>query len=460
MKKEILLRHMDRLLPIIFYVMLVILFLRPSWLKFSTPFGHISLTSAKNIALVFSALWLIAMFSSPRRYFTPCKLGFPLLLLLAVSIISALLSPFGKPGERLEALQELLFYSVFLYACLYLVRTSVDARGVVRLLLPMAVTVSIVDIIYHYNRGLWLVLDQGYPCWDGKNALGLFMAMSLSLCTSLIVSAHRRPGTDAANGMRPLSKWRRSPLFAGLFVVFLGLIYSYSRGAWLAMIGATLAFGLMRSWKLVALAAIALLVLVILPHRKASHRFRSIWQMRDGNVAKRVIVWKDAVTMIRTRPLLGVGPGAFRTACHQLVQRSPGSGVQEDSKERMRFCEHAHNLYLHIGAETGLSGFIIFLWLLLVIGRASIHRLKKASDPKEVQLVKATIASLVAFLVFSLVDSSWSGRFSGSSFMHINLMVLLLTAILLTPQSREIGYHEKNNSPAEDKNRLHAARTG
>jgi hypothetical protein len=49
------------------------------------------------------------------------------------------------------------------------------------------------------------------------------------------------------------------------------------------------------------------------------------------------------------------------------------------------------------------------------------------------------------------VDSSWSGRFSGSSFMHINLMVLLLTAMLLTPQSREIGYHEKNNSPAESK---------
>ena len=64
---------MDRLLLIIFYVMLVILFLRPSWLKYSTPFGHISLTSAKNIALVFSSLWLIAMFSSPRRYLPPAS---------------------------------------------------------------------------------------------------------------------------------------------------------------------------------------------------------------------------------------------------------------------------------------------------------------------------------------------------------------------------------------------------
>ncbi len=435
-KKGGIYKYIDLLMLLVFYITLVIVFLRPSCLKFSTPLGGVSLTSAKNVAILLSLIWLIAMLSNPRRYLTPCRLAPPLLLFVGVSIVSAILSPFGKPVERWEAILELALYCAFLYTCLYLFRTAAKRRTVLRLLFHIAVFVAAVDIVYHYRQGLWLILDQGYPFWDGKNALGLFMAMTLSLCTALIVSAPKSGG-ELEDKKCASTKRRNSLLFVGLFFIFLCLIYSYSRGAWLAMIGATLAFGLLRLWKLIALVAIAALLLVILPHRKASHRFRSIWRMRDGNVARRVVVWKDAIEMIQERPLLGVGPGEFRTAYIQSGT-SARSAVKPDSpKERMRFFEHAHNLFLQVGAETGLAGLLALMWMFVVIVRAARHHLKTAQNLKQAKIFNAVIAALVAFLVFSLVDCSWTGRFSGSSFMHINLIVVLLLAMLLTEKEAE-----------------------
>ena len=41
-------------------------------------------------------------------------------------------------------------------------------------------------------------------------------------------------------------------------------------------------------------------------------------------------------------------------------------------------------------------------------------------------MVQGIAAALAAFLVFSLVDCSWTGSFTGGSFMHINLTIILL----------------------------------
>jgi len=420
-----LLLAIDRLSRCVFYPALVLIFLRPSWLKFSTPLGRVSITTAQSIVIFLCSLWLLAFLMHPRRYFTSGTIEYPLLLFLAANCASALLSPFGSPAERVDAIMEILLYAAFFYASLYLLRTAVDSRRVISVLFSVAVLVALVNVAYHYRQGMWKMIDRGYPFWDGKNALGLFMVLALSLSTVLLARPKAASGAQAH-----CSGWRTTAFVPGLFVIFLCAVYSYSRGAWIAMVGAALLFSLFRSWRLVALLVAAILVLQFLPHRRALNRFLSIGQMRDRNVAKRLVVWKNALRMIRARPLTGVGPGEFRTACSRFEDAADTRNVARAPQEKLTYRDHAHNLFLQVGAEAGVGGLCACVWGVVAVCGAIRARVRDERDPVRHRMAQGLAAALAAFLVFSLVDCSWTGRFSGGSFMHINFTVTLFLAML------------------------------
>lgn len=420
---------LDRLSLCLFYPALVLIFLRPSWLKFHTPLGRVSVTSAQNVVIAFCLIWFLAFLLNPRRYFTPGAVGGPLLSFLTANFISAVLSPFGSLSERLDAVMEIVLYGAFFYASLYVFRTSVDGRRVVRLLFIAAVVVAVVDVSYHYHHGMWKMIDRGYPFWDGKNALGLFMVLALSMSAALLA----RPG-DARTG----SGWRSAVILPGLFAMFLCAVYSYSRGAWVALIGAAVLFALLRSWRLVALLAVAVMALAYLPHGRALKRFASIAQMRDRNVEKRLVVWKDALLMIRARPLVGVGPGEFRNACRRFERAADTRSAARAPQEKLIYRDHAHNLALQVGAESGILGLLALGWAGAAVFQAVCARMRNASDPAARSMAQCIAAALVAFLIFSLTDCSWTGRFSGSSFMHVNFIVVLMVAMLYAIQEPKL----------------------
>ncbi|MDD5556507.1 MAG: O-antigen ligase family protein [bacterium] len=410
---------LDRLLAPLFWATLALLFARPSFLRIPTPLGTLSLTSARNIALIFCAAWLAAAVLAPRRLRGARPFLPPVALFVGWSALSAALSPFGPPRERWSAVLEALLYAVFFCAALDLLAERPSRRrAVIRLLFPVAAGVAVVNLSRHYARGTWFIMDQDYPMWDGKNAFGLFMAMSLAAASSL---------APAARGAR-----RAVPFAAGLAALALGVLYSYSRGAWLGLAAAIgVLFSRMRPWKCAAILAAAALTLALLPTRRMAQRFFATGGERDRNLARRMAVWDGALRMMRDRPLLGVGPGEFRTACDRyLGEPPPGTPVGRRGRPIVRYREHAHNLFLQVGAETGLPGLGALLWGTAAVAVAARGRFRRARGAAETALAAGLLAALAAFLAFSLVDSSWAGRFSGSSFMHINLIAALLAAAL------------------------------
>ncbi len=412
---------LDRALKAIFWAALILLFLRPSTLRLATPFGHVSLTSAKNIVIVFCFFWLALAFARPHRYFVRAGLGLPLALFLAASCLSAFASPFGPAKERWAAVLEAACYGLFFYGSLYLFRGPVRARSAAITLVVVAAGVAAVDLAYHARAGLAFIVDQKYPLWDGKNALGLFMAIALALGASL--------GSPPSRA-RSRAAWALAPV---LFLIFLCAVYSYSRAAWLAMAGATLAMALLRSWKWVWLLVAAAIVLAFLPNHRVVRRLFATGKARDRTAAWRVVVWKDAARMIRARPLLGVGPGEFRRACDAYEDRDAPTRRLARTRDGLRYREHAHNLVLQVAAETGLAGLAAFLWGAALVARAAARGARAGPG-----LAAGVAAALAAFAAYSCVDCSWTGRFTGSSFMHINLIVALLAAMACAAAKSQI----------------------
>src|SRR3989344_3999541 len=83
-------------------------------------------------------------------------------------------------------------------------------------------------------------------------------------------------------------------------------------------------------------------------------RIRSILDLGETSNLGRILIWKETVRSIGQNPLFGVGIGNFPVILGQGQDASLAGSS-------------AHNLYLHIAAETGLLGLIFALRALLLV---------------------------------------------------------------------------------------------
>lgn len=167
-----------------------------------------------------------------------------------------------------------------------------------------------------------------------------------------------------------------------VFVVAPGALLGYtifltqSRGALLGIAG----LGLLISQRLLGLfKTLVLASLLVASIGIVSFGGREL-STKEQSAAQRVEAWQEGLTMLRRKPVLGIGYGNF-TDQHYLT---------------------AHNSFVLCFAELGLVGY--FAWLGLIVltykGVAQALRLAPPNSP-EMKLALVMRASLVAFLACS-----------------------------------------------------------
>jgi O-antigen ligase len=161
------------------------------------------------------------------------------------------------------------------------------------------------------------------------------------------------------------------PAIAAFLAVSFTAILGGARGAFVWIVVAAAGFFArlpLGRWKwlvaglLLVLVALGLVSSPVMQKRLAkfaqldSIRFETI----DLFFSYRLTIWESAAYMVIDRPLTGVGAGAFATAYKHYSTRP------NDIFLRGRpMLSHAHQLYVGLAAETGLTGLLAFL---VVIG--------------------------------------------------------------------------------------------
>lgn len=192
-----------------------------------------------------------------------------------------------------------------------------------------------------------------------------------------------------------------------------GTVLTYSRGGALAL---AVVLGLawlgrgVRPREVAAGLALVALALVALPEG-FTRRLTTLEQFTGGEAAalhpdssfeKRRLVTLAAWEMFQDHPAVGVGAGNYTTRFAPYADRV-GSGAREYDEP---FGEsYPHNLYLEIGAETGLVGLGLFgaaLALALAYLEGARRRLAAAGLGLEATLAGATAIALAGYLVSSL----------------------------------------------------------
>ncbi len=221
--------------------------------------------------------------------------------------------------------------------------------------LPSGVGVSVVQT----ETERWL---RSYGSFGSPNALGIYLALVLVI--GLIIWFEFKDYTK---------QWLAPIFFGGQMVVFIGLVFSFSRGAWIAaFLGIATCFLIVKLTKipkekinagLYQIVAFILLVAIIgflyLPI--FGTRFGQKTYLENLSIDERLSQAKVAQQIIFSHPFSGIGPGLYTYYLAEHYQ-APSYGTYQP----------AHNTYLLSMAELGLPIFILSVFFIIWIVRMII----------------------------------------------------------------------------------------
>lgn len=188
------------------------------------------------------------------------------------------------------------------------------------------------------------------------------------------------------------------------------IVFSYSRAAWLAtfVVLSYIAFDRLKKKAKIILFGFAIFIIAafnIYPNLLLNSD--SIYLNRlgrtvviknyfeDKTVLGRWVRWKAAMKMIREFPISGIGIGYFNLVSDKYMDPNE---IEQMIKLRKKWKpnENAHNYYLQLCAEIGITALLIFLTILFYIFKRG-RQILKTYDPN--LLIKGLIAGLSAYLL-------------------------------------------------------------
>lgn len=249
-----------------------------------------------------------------------------------------------------------------------------------------------------------------WPFFKDHTIYGAAVALSLPLVFSLYIAKKHSPLLQFI-------------LIGFMFIVVLGLYFSYTRAAWLSVLLGLVIWLLIRykfkfSW-LVGIGLIAGLYLIVqwdaiqqdLARNKYEHttenfgeRLQSATNIStDASNLERINRWYCAIDMFQERPVFGFGPGtyAFEYARFQrpenltIISTNFGNGG------------NAHSEFLGPLAEMGFMGTLCMLALVIAIFYEAITLYNRWSveDREMKTLIMGIIVSLSTYFIHAFLNN-------------------------------------------------------
>jgi len=210
-------------------------------------------------------------------------------------------------------------------------------------------------------------------------------------------------------------------------LLYLCLLFTYTRAAWLGLLVAV-AVNCLLLWKFVgwaelrasqatkyaAVLAVILVTLsgiaVVRSPLSLGQRFASSFQTREISNVQRLMIWEGAWKIFRSHPVVGAGVGTF--LIHVPEYQSP----QWYGYSRTVITDHAHNEFLETMAEAGSIGLAVFLWLAVTYVWVVVRVMRTAPEQYWRYLASGLLAGLIAFMIQNLAGVTMRWVFGGMFF--------------------------------------------
>ncbi|MCL2099000.1 MAG: O-antigen ligase family protein [Oscillospiraceae bacterium] len=187
---------------------------------------------------------------------------------------------------------------------------------------------------------------------------------------------------------------------AGLVVTGLCLVFTWSRGSWLAFVLSCLVLFIILDKRIIAVYAGAALLVPFLPvvlPENIIQRFISIGNITDSSTSYRVSIWQGTLRMLRNHFFEGIGIGIEP---YKLVYPEYAlSGIES--------APHSHSLYLQICVEYGVIGLLVFVPLIFLFVQYCFTAMKKTGEKYLKLFTAAGFCAVMGFLLNGFTDLVW-----------------------------------------------------
>ncbi len=297
------------------------------------------------------------------------RLAYAALAFGGLSALSALLSPYGHLAlfGRYNSFEGLILLLEYVFAYFFAAQFAWSDAEIRRLSRAAAAAASIAVL---YGAGQYL----GFGLWKTESAFKLFRASS-TMGNPVQFGVYLAAIWPLAAGLTlGGSRGERAFGYVASLIILVGLLLTFSRGAWLAWLSTAIILLVLgrrrRVWIWPAAAGTALaglgLIALVLSNSIAGGDISKM-AFSTASAESRGRIWRGGAAMIADRPLLGVGPDSFAWSYpdHQVA-------VKSNSGERIG---DAHNYPLHLAATVGLPAALAFLALLAGTAGTALARL-------------------------------------------------------------------------------------
>ncbi|MDR7867200.1 MAG: O-antigen ligase family protein [Sporomusaceae bacterium] len=381
-----------------------------------------------NAVSVFLALgvllWVARMAADRHLDFKPTPFDGAIALLVALSAASILAAP-----DRW-----LSFYNYYhlmgRYILLYylVVNNFHSLDQLKRLVQAILASAGLVVVygLYQYVQGVDI---SAFEWVDGEQFPLLKMRVFSTLQNPNLLAGFLVIIAALAAGLGLNAEDRRCKMaYLALIVALLVcLVFTYSRGAWLSVLAVVAAYGVLYSRKTFWLL-LFVPVVVVAGHDVLMERLMSIVNPTDTSAMLRIALWESTLAMIADRPLFGIGWGAYSLVypAYDFFINDPDTIIY-----------HAHNMYLHLAAEIGVPGLLVFLALMIGHARLALAMAENAANRWVSGLMLGVLAAVIGLAVGGLTD-----------YILFNPQIAMLFWLLnaLTVVVHLNGYPTKNNT--------------
>lgn len=221
-----------------------------------------------------------------------------------------------------------------------------------------------------------------YSTLDNPNVLSEYLLLVIPL--GVVTALTGRTRQSRAAGM----------VAAAAMTVCLAL--TLSRGGYLGLAIAAALFLVLLDRRFIVLGVIGGICLLFFLPETIMQRIISIADMSDTSTSYRLSIWVASIDLLRDYWLCGIGTGttAFNTV-YPLYSLNTIAAP------------HAHNLYLQVMVECGVTGIVALLGVVLSAVRGLGAKLRASVDKKTRLQAIALLCGLAGFLAQSVTDYSF-----------------------------------------------------
>lgn len=242
-----------------------------------------------------------------------------------------------------------------------------------------------------------------YSITGSPNIMGALMVMCAPLFAAL------------AYYVKPI--WAKCLAWGITGILCLAVIFTFSRGAWFGLAVAVVLFCLMVDFKLLAIAAAAVLGMILFVPAigdRIGFLFTSDFAQANSN-GGRAERWEIGFSLLRTSPIWGFGLGRFGGAI----------AMQNQSVEGLNYF-YMDNYYMKTLVEMGYVGLSFYVLLLVSNAVSTLRGLFRAKKTKLRILAAGMFSGMAGVLAHSFFENIFEEPYMNSYFWCIAAAIMYI----------------------------------